>query len=304
MCRLPPPHAGIIAPPALSLIKPPWGPNPKGLDRQGLRCSAERMGPGHTVSRGRTPVSMQAAHTTFHHRMSPRVRREEIGRGWPGSPSASSCSPQASKAPKRGYKARGREFAVRTMEWEGQKGTGVWLPDPAPTDDLEKLAAAHLAVPHPEERKGVYRGGMAGAETRSTRWTSWWTSQRRMREIGGRCEARPSGPRPNGMGTRSSWRGAPHHSHVTWRHSMPDPVLLPLLLPVGRIPVAAKLLGRGWDIMRWLLVLARWNPSTPTRSVGRPTPPARYGKMCIPQERTHALLPPPNLPHPAKGLGC
>ena len=52
VCRLPPPHAGIIAPPALSLIKPPWGPNPKGLDRQGLRCSAERMGPGHTVSRG------------------------------------------------------------------------------------------------------------------------------------------------------------------------------------------------------------------------------------------------------------
>ena len=41
------------------------------------------------------------------------------------------------------------------MEWEGQKGTGVWLPDPAPTCDLEKLAAADLAVPHPEKRKGV-----------------------------------------------------------------------------------------------------------------------------------------------------
>ena len=33
-----------------------------------------------------------------------------------------------------------------------------------------------------------------------------------------------SGPRANGMGTRSSWRGAPHHSYVTWRHSMPHPL--------------------------------------------------------------------------------
>ena len=42
------------------------------------------------------------------------------------------------------------------MEWKGQKGTGVWaLSDPAPTDDLEKLAAADLAVPHPEKRKDV-----------------------------------------------------------------------------------------------------------------------------------------------------
>ena len=149
MCRLPPPHAGIIAPPALSLIKakPPSAVPLRGsLDRQGLRCSAERMGPGHTVSRGRTPVSM-AAHTTFHHCMSPRVRRRDQGAGWPGSPSASSLFAQASKAPKRGYKARGREFAVRTMGGRARKGTGVWrLPDPAPTCDLEKLAAAHLAV--------------------------------------------------------------------------------------------------------------------------------------------------------------
>ena len=45
------------------------------------------------------------------------------------------------------------------MGGRARKGTGVWrLPDPAPTCDLEKLAAAHLAVPHPEKRKG-YRGG-------------------------------------------------------------------------------------------------------------------------------------------------
>ena len=42
------------------------------------------------------------------------------------------------------------------MEWKGQKGTGVWRsPILRPTYDLEKLAAADLAVPHPEERKGV-----------------------------------------------------------------------------------------------------------------------------------------------------
>jgi hypothetical protein len=56
-------HADILAPPALSLIKakPPSAVPPDGgsLDRQDPGRSPERMGPGHTVSRGRTPVSMQ-----------------------------------------------------------------------------------------------------------------------------------------------------------------------------------------------------------------------------------------------------
>ena len=209
------------------------------------------MGPGHTVSRGRTPVSMQAAHTTFHRCMSPRVRREEIGRRLarlavgeflfaPGIESSQACAIC--------YKARGREFAVRTMEWEGQKGTGVWPPRPCAHLRSREAGGCRPRRAPPGEAQGCV-----------ARWE--WQGRRRGRRAGRaggrRCvalasagcgstiggplpsrlllwslrstPANPSGPRPSGMGTRSSSCGAPQRGYVTWRHSMPHPVFLPLL---------------------------------------------------------------------------